>query len=99
MQHLNDTLEVAAKFTTQTGKTIIWRTAGYGFSHMVNPMNILNNRTMDFIDDLGGNDDDDSNLNNNSKNNLMHVNWGGAVQPRSFGDDNIPGDLAPHYGK
>jgi hypothetical protein len=67
----------------------------------VDPTHVHNNRTMEFIDGLviGGTDDDSNNLNNKSKNNLMYVNWGRAVQPRSFGDDNIPGDLVPHYGK
>jgi hypothetical protein len=102
MQCLDDALEVAAKFTSQTGKVIIWRTAGYGDSSTVAPVNALNNRTMDFIDSLLGNDDDSSS--NNSKNrkknnNLVYVNWGGAVLPRSFGEDNIAGDIAPHYGK
>jgi hypothetical protein len=99
MQRLDFALQVAAKFTNQTGKIIIWRTAGYGFGPTIAPMNVLNNRTMDFIDSLENGDDSTSNDSNNNRNSLMYVNWGGAVQPRSFGEDNIVGDMAPHYGK
>jgi hypothetical protein len=93
LQRLNDTLTVAAKFTSVTGKIILWRTGGYGHASTVNPMNVLNNLTMDFID---GNNMNSKNNSNNNK--LMYINWGGTILPRSFGDDNIPGDLIPHYG-
>jgi hypothetical protein len=90
MQRLNLALEVSAKFASQTGKIIIWRTAGYSFQPTVAPMNVLNNQTMDFIDSPNS---------NHNRSNLMYIDWGGAVKPRSFGADNIAGDIAPHYGK
>jgi hypothetical protein len=35
---------------------------------------------------------------NNATSNLTYVDWGGAVLPRSFGNDRITGDHLAHYG-
>lgn len=89
MERLDDAIKVAANFTTQTGKTIVWRTSGYAKEDTVTPMNELNNRTMDAIDALRG---------EGNASNFMYVNWGAAMQQRSFGPDASVGDMAPHYG-
>jgi hypothetical protein len=99
MQRLDRALEASARFASQnTGKIIIWRTAGYRLEPTIAPMNVLNNQIMDFIDNYA-NRSNHHHHNNNSSSNLMYVNWGGAVQPRSFGEDNIEGDIGAHYGK
>ena len=36
--------------------------------------------------------------NNNGNTNLRYVDWGGAIEPRSFGTNRIQGDIAEHYG-
>jgi hypothetical protein len=108
-QRLADAVNVAARFATTTGVKIVWRTSGYAKPETVLSVNALNHRTMKAIDDALVNVGNVVNNNNNhhqssnksnisSKNaNLMYVNWGKAMQPRSFGPDALDGDIHAHY--
>jgi hypothetical protein len=87
---LANVLDVAARFAATTGIKLVWRTSGYAKPETVAPVNLLNIRTMNIMDDLVV-------VNNNTNSNLMYVNWGKAMQPRSFGPDALAGDIHAHY--
>jgi hypothetical protein len=38
-----------------------------------------------------------NNNNNNNNNKMTYVNWGEAVEPRSFGAERLSGDMHAHY--
>jgi hypothetical protein len=115
MQRLDQALDLAARFTAKTGKTIVWRTSGYGgFRWTIQGVDRYNNRTMSFIDEYNANNNSQNlatatatQANNNNHHNqnssrnhrLVYVNWGDAVKPRSFGPDKLAGDIPAHYSE
>jgi hypothetical protein len=111
IERLTDLLHLTANFTITTGKRIVWRTSG--FDHETNKNKLvyaLNNRIMDTIDhyhdhyaagsgSAGGSETDAKVVEQTAPApNLTYINWGGAVEDRSFGKDRIIGDHPSHYG-
>lgn len=90
VERLDHALDLAARFTAKTGKLIVWRTSGYGGYRFTIKGVDMYNRTMNAID---------HNLATTNNSNLLYVNWGDAVGPRSFGPDKLAGDIPAHYSE
>lgn len=76
-------------------KLILFRTSGYGEDadkSLEKTMN-MTNFLMDEIDRYTN-----QYAMQGVRNNITYINWGGAVEPRSFGYDRIKGDNKAHYG-
>jgi len=74
--------------------TVVWRTSGFGMDGMKTELlHNTNDATMDRMDQcvvrsqLQG-----------KRSNLLHVSFGGAVEPRSCGNEHIVGDMKAHCG-
>ena len=100
-QMLNTTLDLLEQLAEQRPElTIVWRTCGFHQDGMNNAIvHYINEQAMDRIDQYAARykqerDRPDS----SSRNNLVYVNFGQAIQARSYGKDRIAGDLKPHYG-
>ena len=94
----NTTLDLLEELAKQRPElTIVWRTCGFHQDGVNNAIvHYMNEIAMDRIDryatkSLSERDPPYSN-------NLVYVNFGQAIQARSFGTDRIRGDLKPHYG-
>jgi len=74
------------------GITVVWRTSGYNAdgSHQ-DFVKEMNNRAMHNIEQI-----ETAAL--PARSNLTYVDWGGAMFPRSFGDQRISGDNGASYG-
>jgi hypothetical protein len=90
---LKDTMALLAQLQS-SGTLIVWTTSGFGNKKTKKFLVNLNEKAMNEIDDLSYKQQ----RSNNVTSNLTYVDWGGAVLPRSFGDDRIKGDMLPHYG-
>jgi hypothetical protein len=90
---LNDTIALLEQFQS-SGTLIIWRTSGFRAKNSKKFLVDLNEKAMDVIDDFSLKQQSSR----NATSNLTYVDWGGAVLTRSFGQDRIQGDEAPHYG-
>jgi hypothetical protein len=86
--------EEGIRSLTQLQTPIIWRTSGYfykgggnglGVETRKNETTSLNHEAMDLIDQV-------------ADPNLSYVDWGGAIFPRCFGSERIPGDIGVHHG-
>jgi hypothetical protein len=111
IERLMDLIHVAANFTITTGKRIVWRTSGFDCVTTNNQLvYALNDRIMDSIDHYhdphhehdsdvagGGNETETQEVIQQAPN-LTYINWGGAVEDRSFGKERIFGDHPSHYG-
>jgi hypothetical protein len=91
---IRDTVHAVAKLqSSQTA--IVWRTSGF---HQGDPRSIKvlkqNQMVMDLIDEFNHHYQAEMKM----LSNLSYVDWGGAIEPRSFGNERITGDLKPHYG-
>ena len=89
LQYVDLTLQVLNEYQKVSNKTIIWRTTGF-FAHKFgrsdSPMiRALNNHVMDVLDGY-------------QNPGLTYVNYGGAIEPRSFHPNRIVGDHIAHYG-
>jgi hypothetical protein len=87
---LNDTIALLDQFQSSNKMLIVWRTSGHGKEHQKKFIVDLNEKAMDLIDNFSNK--------HATTSNLTYVDWGGAVLPRSFGVDQIKGDVFPHYG-
>jgi len=80
------------------GVRVVWRTSGYTagneFGLPANQTREMNERMMDKIDNQVAKYRSQEHV----QSNLTYVNFGGAVEARSFGDHRISGDIRPHYG-
>jgi len=73
---------------------VVWRTSGFHMDGMnIHYIYQLKQKAMDRIDQFGA-----QCLKEGRPSNLFSVNWGGAIEPRSFDGDRILGDLKPRYG-
>jgi len=91
-----ETIELLEKLQSKQQTTIIWRTSGYSSKHAQKTdfLSDLNEHAMDQIEELALH----TKTKSNSISNLTFVDWGGAILPRSFGAEKIPGaDLTVHY--
>jgi hypothetical protein len=97
-QEWNDlSIDMIESFQQHTNITILWKTSGFiqgksdGYNSQLRRM--INNRVMDRIDSLRVNDTgvraDDV---------FTYLNWGAAVEPRSFEMERNEGDHVAHYG-
>ena len=80
------------------GLTIVWRTCGfhqYGVNNDI--VHYMNENAMDRIDEHAINSLHDERGRPYSSN-LVYVNFGHAIETRSFGTNRISGDIEPHYG-
>jgi hypothetical protein len=108
LERLQDLLQVAAQFTqtavNKTGKKprptrIVWRTAGFGSdSKKIQTTVACNDLIMNTIDHNEQQDKAAAWPPPPPNNLLTYINWGGAVQARSFGKERIAGDTWLHYG-
>ena len=96
--HWNETWKLVHDFAAATtpNVTIVWRTTGFAhdapyelaLQHqaLLDKLNHdATNRILDF-------------QNQHPKHNLIYVDWGEAIKPRSFGAHRIKGDIQLHYG-
>jgi hypothetical protein len=90
-QRLDDAIYAAANFSIKTGKRVVWRTCGFDANYSLSDdkVRLLNQRLMDTIDKLHDN--------NNTNMKMTYVNWGEAVEPRSFDVERLSGDMHAHY--
>ena len=89
LRHVDLTLEVLNEYQRVSNKTIIWRTTGF-FDSIADRsdssmIRALNHRVMDILDGY-------------QNPGLTYVNYGGAIEPRSFRPNRIIGDHVAHYG-
>ncbi|CAB9527879.1 expressed unknown protein [Seminavis robusta] len=103
------TLDALTKLNQKRPKLkIIWRTSGYSFPLQddesehdeVNQTNVMNDIVMDHLDKQQQLSAEKATTTITNHNHWMtYVNWGGAVEPRSFGANNrLAGDIPAHYG-
>lgn len=100
LERLEDLIKVAARFTVKTGKRIVWRTSGFDGDKTDNNKLVyaLNDRLMNAIDHFHHDEHGGKEEQEEAPNLLTYINWGGAVEDRSFGLERIIGDLPSHYG-
>jgi hypothetical protein len=97
------TVDVIEAFQQETNITIVWKTSGFiqgsQNSAMSNLTRVMNSRVMDRIDALRANDDTAGLRADSFRGGVFtYVNWGAAVEPRSFGKERNVGDHVAHYG-
>jgi hypothetical protein len=110
-ERLEHLLTVAARFTVQTGKRIVWRTSGFDTetpnNHVVYALNEQIMNTIDRYHGVAGgvgnvvaghNGGEQPEAKEKEAPNLTYINWGGAVEARSFAPERIIGDHPSHYG-
>jgi hypothetical protein len=96
---LNTTLDLLEQLAEQRPElTIVWRTCGFHQDGMNNAIvHSMNEQAMDRIDQYAPRPLGERGRPYSSSN-LVYVNFGQAIQARSYGKDRIAGDLKPHYG-
>jgi hypothetical protein len=97
LQRQNDTIALLAKLQSPW-RRIVWRTSGFKASKIADAKEgfvaEMNGKAMDQIEEIASG----VSRSPSSASNLMYVDWGGAIHPRSFGNERIVGDMKPHYG-
>ena len=88
--------DTSYKTGTKPRPRIVWRTAGFGSdAKKIQTTVACNDLIMNTID----HEQQDKAAALQPPNNLLtYINWGGAVQARSFGKERIAGDTWLHYG-
>jgi hypothetical protein len=90
----NDTIALLEKLQS-TRRSVVWRTSGYIASGNNEDLIFdMNEKAMDQIEEIITS----SSGATTKTNNLTFVDWGGAIRPRSFGNERISGDMRAHYG-
>jgi hypothetical protein len=94
LQRQNDTIALLAKLQSPQ-RTIVWRTSGFEQSRAKEDFIVeMNAKAMDQMEEIASS----VGRSPNSTSNLTYVDWGGAIQPRSFEEARIAGDIRAHYG-
>jgi hypothetical protein len=90
-----DLLRILDQYQQQTGKFILIRTSGFSDwgTRGMEQVQKMNDFLMDEIDKYTANYTARGLMSN-----LTYINWGGAVKPRSLGEERIYGDNKAHYG-
>jgi hypothetical protein len=94
LQRQNDVISLLEELQSPR-RSIVWRTSGFMASGAKKNFVIeMNTKAMDQIEEFA------SGMSRSPKSagNLTYVDWGGAIHPRSFGEERIEGDMQPHYG-
>jgi hypothetical protein len=92
---LNETITAVEQLLDKnTGVTVLWRTSGFdGRAKKVEEIKEQNRYIMDRIDTYS-----ESKYQHGLASRFLYVHWGGAIEPRSFNETRIAGDIHPHYG-